>query len=285
MTKHPRIAAIVPTMSKDIDELLCALAAQTHRLDEIQVVKGVRPNGRARNRGVAKTTADILFFIDDDAMPGSADLVERLVSALLSDPTIGVVGPARVLPANASWFQRRVAAEIPRTVNPIPRAPLETNPPLNGYGHSLITTTACAMWRCVYEESGRFSEELESGVDTDFFYRARKLGYRFMMMPDIFVEHPAPGNLRALLRKFHWYGMGYGQEVQRRPDQHMGPRLPTPLHRIAFLTAATLWLVPSIFIPYSYGYPHLEVGFRPLKALSTYAVAWGYVRAWQGKIR
>lgn len=284
MTKRPHIAAIIPTMNKRIDDLLCALADQTCRLNEIQVVKGVRPNGRARNQGVARTTADILLFIDDDAMPGSADLVERLESALLQDPAIGVVGPARVLPANASWFQRRVAAEIPRTVNPIPHEPIETNPPLEGYGHSLITTTCCAMPRRVYEESGGFSEELESGVDTDFFYRVRKLGYRLMMAPDVYVEHPAPGSLSALLRKFHWYGIGYGQEVQHRHDQHLGPRLPTPLHRTAFLLAATLWLVPNVFILYSYGYPHIEFGFRPLKALSTCAVAWGYVHGWQKRV-
>ena len=279
---RPRIAAVIPTLKGNVDKLSCALAGQTCPPDQVQVVRGVRPNGRARNQGVAATTADILLFIDDDALPGSSDLVERLVQILLQDPTIGVVGPARVLPANAPWFQRRVAAEIPRMVNAVPQTPLETNPPLGGYGHSLITTTCCVMWRSVYEQVGGFSEEQESGVDTEFFYRVRRLGYRFVMAPKVYVMHPAPANLSALLRKFHWYGTGSGQEARRNPERHMGPWLNTPLSRAAFLAAATLWLVPNMFILYSYSYPHLELGFRPLKALGSYAVAWGYARGWQG---
>ena len=279
---RPRIAAIIPTLKGNVDELTRALAKQTCPPDEVQVVKGVRPNGRARNQGVAATAADVLLFIDDDALPGSSDLIERLVQILLQDRTIGVVGPARVLPANAPWFQRRVAAEIPRIVNAVPEAPLETNPPLDGYGHSLITTTCCVMRRSVYEQVEGFSEEQESGVDTEFFYRVRRLGCRFVMAPDVFVMHPAPASLNALLRKFHWYGTGSGQEARGHPERHMGPQLTTPLRRAAFLTAATLWLVPNMFILYSYSYPHLELGFRPLKALCSYAVAWGYVRGWQG---
>lgn len=277
---RPRIAAVIPSLNGLVEELRRSLAAQTWPPDEIHVVGGVHPSGRARNQGVAATQGEILLFIDDDALPGNAKLVEQLVQPLLADPTIGVTGAARVLPKNASWFQRRVADEIPRTVNPVPQTPLETNPPLDGYGHSLITTTCAAMRRTVYEEAGGFFEELESGVDTDFFYRVRRLGYRFLMVPDVYVEHPAPANLRALLRKFHWYGIGYGQETNRRPEQGIGFRLPTLWHRLAFLLAATLWLVPNVFVLYSFGYPQWRLGFRPLKALSTYAVAWGYVEGW-----
>lgn len=278
--KHPRIAAIIPTLNGDIAKLRSALATQTWPPDEVQVVQGVRPAGRARQRGVAATRGEVLVFIDDDAWPGQADLVERLVRPLLEDPTIGVTGAARVLPPDATWFQRRVAAEIPRTVNAVPQSPLETNPPLSGYGHTLITTTCCAMRRAVYEEAGGFCADLVTGEDTDLFYRVRRSGYRLVLVPDVWVEHPAPANLGELLGKYYWYGVGYGQEARRRPEQGIGPRLPTPVHRLVFLLAATLWVVPNIFILYSYGYPYWELGFRPLKALSTYAVTWGYTRAW-----
>jgi len=276
-----KVAVIIPSLSGKVDRLLKNLTIQSIPPSEIKIITGVSPNGRARNRGVSATLSDILFFIDDDALPIDEHLIKSLVEPLLSDPQIGVTGAARILPNDASWFQRRVAAEIPRTINPVPQIPLETNPPLKGYGHTQITTTCCAMRREVYDQAGGFSEQLTSGVDTDFFYRVRKLGYRFVMVPNVCVAHPAPNNLQALLRKFHWYGLGYGQETQKRPEQKMGPRLPTPLHRIAFLLAATLWLIPNIFILYSFGYPHFELGFRPFKALSTYAVAWGYVKSWQ----
>lgn len=245
------------------------------------MVTGITPNGRARNTGVRTSHGEILVFIDDDAIPGQDDLVETLVRTLLSDRSIGVTGAARILPPDASWFQERVAAEIPRTVNRIPDEPLETNPPREGYGHSLITTTCCAMRRTLYEELGGFDEQLISGVDTEFFYRVRRLGYRFVMPPHVYVEHPAPGSLQALWRKFGWYGYGYGQETQRNPERKLGIALGNPASRALFLAAATLWFLPSIVIPYSPGNPSWRPGFRPLKAVSTYAVAWGYVRAWR----
>jgi len=292
---RPEIAVIIPSIRGKADRLVQCLNRQTWTPDEIQVIEGIHPNGRARNLGVASLEPlpawnkdRILVFIDDDALPGSPELIEKMVIPLLGDegdqaPTVGVSGVARVLPSSANWFQRRVAAEIPRTINPVPDHLIETNPPLRGYGHSLITTTCCALWQSTYHEVGGFSESLTSGVDTDFFYRVRSRGYRFVMPPDVFVEHPAPRNLTALWRKFYWYGIGYGQEVQRRPEQKMGLRLPTRLHCLGFITAATIWLFPNIFFLYSFGYPHFALGFRPLKSFSTYAVAWGYVASWLGR--
>lgn len=280
-TMVPDIAVVVPSLKGDIKELSEKLAFQTWPPKELQVVVGVRPNGRARNQGVAAVKSDYIVFIDDDALPGSDDLIEKLVEPLLVDPCIGLTGAARVLPANANEFQKRVAFEIPRTVNEVPSQIMETNPPLQGYGHSLITTTCCAIRRSLYHEIGGFSEILTSGVDTDFFYQVHQKGYRLLMIPGTYVEHPAPNSLRDLLRKFYWYGIGYGQEAQKRPEQKIGPPLPTGLHRLIFLLLASVWLVPNIFILFSLGYPRLEIGFRPLKALSTYAVAWGYTKAWK----
>jgi GT2 family glycosyltransferase len=294
---RPFISVIIPSIRGETPELEHRLAEQSWQPDDIQVIYGVSPNGRARNQGVSATRANdpnrddqILVFIDDDALPGASRLIEALVKPLLNGRnrktnSIGVTGAARVLPPDATRFQRRVAAEIPRTTNPVPDKPIETNPPLKGYGHSFITTTCCATWYSVFESAGKFSEVLPSGVDTDFFYRVRKCGYRFIMVPDVFVEHPAPKNLRALLKKYYWYGIGYGLEAQRRPDQGMGPRLPTVFHQVAFLLVAALWLLPNMFILYSYSYPRFEFGFRPIKALSTFGVACGYVTGWRRGIQ
>jgi GT2 family glycosyltransferase len=275
------IAVIIPSLNGKGKLIVRELTQQTYLPDEIEVVTGVRPNGKARNLGVESTTGDILVFIDDDARPGSRELIEKMVQVLVTDETIGVTGAARILPPDASWFQRRVADEIPRTINPVPERDLETNPPLRGYGHSLITTTCCAIRRSVFEQVGRFSEQLISGVDTDFYYRLRRAGYRFIMVSDVYVEHPAPANLKMLWKKFYWYGLGYGQETRRYPERNMGFRLDSKIKRILFLTAATLWLIPNIFILYSFGFPEVKLGFRPLKAFSTYAVAWGYENAWK----
>ena len=274
------VAVVIPSLDGQVDALRASLARQTLQPCEVEVAVGVRPNGKARNVGVARTTADILVFVDDDAVLGGVDTLANLVAPLLADPTIGVTGASKLLPPDADRFQRWTAREVPRIEHRIVSAPLETNPPLDRHGYIEITTTCCAMRRAVFDQAGGFSEELVRGVDTEFFYRVRRLGYRFVLVPHTWVYHPAPRTLKALLKKHFWYGVGHAQEVQRDPARGGGRYLATPLHALAYLAFRTLILVPNIFIPFSYAAPTWTPGFKPLKALTSYVGTLGYVWGW-----
>ena len=170
----PHIALIIPSLDGDVEPLLASVRRQTLQPSEIEVVRGVRPNGRARNQGVARTCAPLLLFVDDDAVLGDEHVIERLVAPLLADPSIGVTGASKLLPPDAPWFQRWVAREVPRIVHPIVDQPLETNPDPPSF-YCEITTTCCAMRRDVFEASGGFDGSLVRGVDTEFFVRVRRL--------------------------------------------------------------------------------------------------------------
>lgn len=273
------IALIIPALDGHLEALRASIARQTCPPQEIEAVVGVRPNGRARNLGVARTTGDLLVFVDDDAVLGSAQVIANLVEPLLADPRVGVTGASRILPPDASAWQRRVAREVPRIEHPVVDHPLESNPDPPSY-YCEITTTCCAMRRAVFEQAGGFSETLVRGVDTEFFVRVRRLGYRFLLVPQTWVYHPAPDSLRALLRKHFLYGIGYAQEVRRDPLRARGRFLQTPLHAAAYLAFRTAILVPNIFLPYSFAAPSWRPGFKPLKALTSYAAALGYVWGW-----
>lgn len=277
----PRIAVVIPALSGEVDALRASIARQTLQPAEIEVAVGIRPNGKARNVGVSRTTAEILVFIDDDAVLGDDETLAHLVQPLLDDPTIGVTGSSKLLPPDADWFQRWVAREVPRIEHPVVDQPVETNPPLDRHGYIEITTTCCAMRRAVFDEAGGFSNELIRGVDTEFFYRVRRLGYRFILVPRTWVYHPAPRTLAALLRKHFLYGVGHAQEVQRDPSRAVaGRHLRTPLHAVAYLLARTLFLLPNVFLPFSFSAPSWRPGFKPLKALTSYVAALGYVYGW-----
>ncbi len=277
---EPRVAMIVPSLAGGAAGLEADARAQTLPPAEVIVVEGVRPNGRARNQGVRRSTADLLLFVDDDARLGDSHLVERLIVPLLADPSIGVTGSAKLLPPDAPAFQRRVAREVPRIEHPVVHAPLETHPPLDRPGYCEITTTCAAMRREVWERTHGFDETLVRGVDTDFFRRVRRLGYRLLLVPDAWVWHPAPATLRALVRKHFLYGIGFAQEVRREPALGRGRRLGTPLHALGYFLFRTLWLIPSVFIPWSLADPRVRIAFRPVGALAAYAAALGYVWGW-----
>jgi hypothetical protein len=84
----------------------------------------------------------------------------------------------------------------------------------------------------------------------------------------------------ALLRKQFWYGVGHAQEVRRDPSRARGRTLRTPLDALAFFLFRTAIMLPNIFLPYSYAAPSWRPGFKPLKALSSYASAIGYLWGW-----
>ena len=278
----PSISVIIPTLSDADAALTDALRLQTLPPDEIEVVRGVRPNGRARNLGAARTRGEILVFIDDDARPASPRLIEKLVEPLRSDAIVGATGAARLIPPGSSRFQRWVARQVPRVENPVARAPVESRPGPENYFFCDITTTCCAMLRARYDEIGGFDEELVQGVDTDFFIRMSRAGYRMILVPDLWVYHPAPASLAALARKHFRYGYGHAQAVRRDPSR--ARRLEK--HPLLYLLLRSALLVPHVFLPFSYAEPRRLPGFRPLKAIASYSSALGYVWGrWSAKER
>ena len=279
MTTSPPIALIVPSLDGNVEPLLASVRRQTWQPAEVAVVKGVRPNGHARNQGVKQTTAPLLVFVDDDALLGDQWVIEHLVAPLLADPSIGVTGASKLLPPNAPLFQRWVAREVARITHPVVAAPLETNPDPPSF-YSEITTTCCAMRREVFAQAGGFDSTLLRGVDTELFVRVRRQGYRFVLVPNTWAYHPAPATFGKLMRKQFLYGIGAAQEVRRDPARARGRFFHTPLQALAFVLFRTLILLPNIFLPYSFAAPSWRPGFKPLKAVASYASALGYVWGW-----
>lgn len=274
MSHLPRISLIIPSWQGNVTPLQTSIHAQNTPPHEIEVVVGVSPNGRARNEGVRRTTGDILVFVDDDAVLGREDALHNLIQPLLADPTIHITGASKLIPPDSTWFQRWVAREIPRIEHPIVQTPLETTP-LPPHFETELTTTCCAMRRTDFDALGGFDEMLVRGVDTEFFVRAGRANYRFVLVPQTWTWHPAPATLRALWRKHFWYGYGHAQELAQDPSRARGLQKRPWL----YLLFRTLILLPNIFLPYSYASPEWRLGFKPLKAFTSYAGAWGFF--WQ----
>jgi GT2 family glycosyltransferase len=275
----PAVALVVPSLLGRADGLLQSVGRQDLQPAELEVVIGVRPNGRARNLGASRTHSPLLVFADDDAVLGSSDTLSRLV-APLADPTVGAVGTGKLIPPGSSWFQRRVARQVPRIEHPVVRELTDSNPPLDRHGYTAVTTTCCAIRRDVFDTLGGFDEQLVRGVDSEFLYRLATAGYRLVVAPGIWVLHPAPATLRGLVTKHFQYGIGYAQTVQRHPQLAGGRYLSTPAHAAIYALSRTALVVPHTLLPYSGAERSWRPGFKPLRALSSYAAALGYVYGW-----
>jgi cellulose synthase/poly-beta-1,6-N-acetylglucosamine synthase-like glycosyltransferase len=290
LAQRPRIAPraqaetvsiVIPSWTGEVGRLLASIERQSFRDYSVRVVEGVSPAARARRLGVEGTGGSLLLFVDDDAYLGHERVLEILVETLQSDPTIGVVGSSKLLPPDASWLQRRIACEVPRWVYPVVERDTESNPPIDRYGFTGITTTCCLVRRSVFEEVGGFDESLTTAEDTDFFYRVRRLGYRFVIPAGCWVYHDPPGSLTGLLRKSFRYGVNHALEARKAPERRMDL---VPLDRWygkLFLALTPAFFIPSIFVNgYFDPVRHVRAGLMPLKALSTYATFYGYCWGW-----
>lgn len=280
-----RVAAIIPSLhGSHLEPLIEALHAQTHPPDDIIVIRGVSPNGRARNMGTIQTDAEWLLFIDDDAIPGHIDLIARLLVSA-QQPGVIAVGSARLLPLNAPLFQRRVAEQVARIVHPVVTTDHVTNPdPPHFYCD--ITTTCLLIHRMHFDRIGGFDESLHRGVDTEFLVRLRRTATpdnpaHIVQVGQTWVYHPAPATLGALWRKQFDYGRGHAQEVRRDPTRARGGNwFATPIHALLWIMWRTLIVPLHCILPYSFADPRWRMQWAPLKAIASYASALGYLYGW-----
>ena len=276
------VSIIVPSWSGEVARLMESIKKQTYKNYEVEIVKGVSPIGRARNIGVKNTSGDILLFVDDDAYFGTDDVIEKLVRTITADPSVGVAGTSKIISGDASKLQRAIARQVPRMVYPVLSETLESNPPLQEYGYSALSTTCCAVLRSVFYEAGGFDEKLtRSGEDTDFFYKVHSNGWRMMIAGNCWVYHDPPASIKDLMRKSFWYGVGHAAEARKSPDRGMAIIPLDKWYGKLALPAALLAFLPALFV-HVYFDPAIEIafGFRPMKTLSTYAVLCGYVYGW-----
>ncbi|GAC1358326.1 MAG: hypothetical protein NVS2B12_05040 [Ktedonobacteraceae bacterium] len=286
-TTRPKVSIIIASWTGEVSRLMRSIEQQTFHDYKVDIVQRVSPAAHARNLGGLRAEGDILLFLDDDIIFGNKHVLQRMVNVLESDEQIATVGISLRVPEDANRFQHAVARQVPRYADPIMTDNLVSNPPLDRFGFTITKGGCFAIRRSVFEEVGGFDEELLSGEDTDFFYRVRRRGYNLIIAANCWVYHEPPTNMKSLLHKCFWYGMGHALEAHKSPERGMAL---LPLNRWygPLVLAIVVLCLPCAFFVHYYFDPvrQLIFGFRPLKTLSTYAVLCGYVYGWyHGKPR
>lgn len=199
----PKVTVLIPSLDGHRDgmvpRLVQQLKNQTFNDMEILVIKGVRPNGKARNEGARKARGEILISIDDDVSLGNGRVIENLVRCLESDGSIGLLGISKLIPEDSTWFQRRIAKEIPRSTSPIYDRLTEGD---------LVDHTCIAIRKDLYFDIGMENEKIIRGTDPDLRHRLRAAGYRIAISPDTWGYHPVPARFGKIMKMFFQNGMG-----------------------------------------------------------------------------
>lgn len=186
-----------------------SIRQQTYTDYEIVIVKGVSPQGKAINQGVAQARGSVILILDDDSRVADETVFASLIDTLDSDPRIGMAGASIVVPPEANAFQLRAARQFPRFNTPVVDAITDSDLACHG---------CCVFRREVFEEVGGEREDIIRGLDPDLRVRLRRAGYRVVLAPNARIYHPLPGSLRKLVKVFFRNGVGSAYAKKFRPD-------------------------------------------------------------------
>lgn len=192
---QPDISVIVPTLDGDrdgnVEKLVQQLKDQTFQSIEIILSIGESPNGHARNVGVEIAQGKWLVLIDDDVTVDQNDLLERLIEPFEQRQDIGMTGPSQLIPLDANRFQHWCGKQVPRSYAPVVDEMTDSD---------MVSHMCLAIPRDLYHEVGRESDWLLAGTDPDLRHRVRQAGYRIVVMPQSWAYHPAPDNLKSMIK-------------------------------------------------------------------------------------
>jgi glycosyltransferase involved in cell wall biosynthesis len=208
---------VVDNGSTDSTPAVVEAAARSASISIRRVFEGRLGSSHARNRAVAETGADLIFFIDDDAIADPSWAAEMMaeIERRRLDAACGMVLPEWSAPPPA-WLGKslwvRLAVHDRDLIENRPAREAET---LANYFSANV-----GFRRATFERFGTFREDLGvvgdnpiSGEDTELFARIVERGGAMGFAPRAIVHHRIPPERMTpayLRRKSFAFGVGSG---------------------------------------------------------------------------
>ncbi len=158
---------------------------EPEQMELFHIEKDEFDHGTTRSRAAARSEADLMLFMTQDAVPADRHLVERLVKAF-EDPTIGAAY-ARQLPHK----EHSLIEKYTRAFNYPPKSRVKRAADLEELGiKTFFCSDACAMYRkSIYEELDGFLPDAIFNEDMLYASKLIYAGYGIAYCADARVIH------------------------------------------------------------------------------------------------
>jgi len=179
---------------------------------EIILVAGKCPSLQ-RNKGVESATGDIIYFLDDDSMPGQ-HVFEKAESIFADDRSIAVIGgPAITLVTDT--FMQRTFAETLGTIWATGKSFARYKKAGKKRFASEKEMILCNMFvrKEAFEKLNGFNENLYPNEENEFLNRLKNQGYKIIYDPDIYVSRSHRDTIKDFFIQCFTYGRGRAEQV------------------------------------------------------------------------
>ena len=176
--------------------------SQLNGLPSVKIIRASRNLGVAagRNLGAKISTGDYILFLDHDVILDK-NTIAKMVNVLEANSDIGIVGPQifyRRYPNKVWWSGGTVKIPSGKVVM--------SSKKLSGLVDTDVVPAAIMVRREVFEKVGGFYETyFATFEDSDFCFRAKKLGYRVACVCDASAYHDVePVDLERIFGRIYF---------------------------------------------------------------------------------
>ncbi len=248
----PFVTVIVPTKpgQAEIPAVTAARAFDYPRERlEIIVARGKQPAVQ-RNVAVRAARGELIYFLDDDAIAGSANL--RRAVEHFREARVKMLGGPNLCPATAPALEQIFAVVLASWLAFGPsRARYDRIGVTRPSGEKELILCNMMARRQAFLDAGGFNEALYPNEENALMDELQKRGAILLYDPD-FIAHRRPrSTLKAFGKMLFNYGRGRAEQFRLHPTPGSALNFVPPLFCAYLAAAPLLWLMlgPVIFAP------------------------------------
>ena len=248
----PTVTIIIPTRPGQADiPAVTAARSLDYPKDRLEIIvaRGKQPAVQ-RNSAIKAARGELIYFLDDDAMPQPDNL--RRALAHFKESQVKILGGPNLCPPDAPLLEQVFAVVLASWLAFGPsRARYDSIGQARSSGEKELILCNMMARRDALLELGGFDESLYPNEENALMDDLQKRGAKLIYDPKFIVHRRPRPTLRAFCKMLFTYGRGRAEQVRLHPTLGSAPNFVPPFFCLYLAVAPLLavWTGPVVFAP------------------------------------